>query len=43
MKNKYEMFLKIFKFKALVENETRHKIKSLISYNGGEFVSNAFK
>lgn len=31
------------KFKALVENETERRIKSPRSYNGGEYVSNAFK
>ena len=29
-------------FKALVENQTNHKIKCIRSYNGGEFTSNEF-
>jgi len=39
-KKKYEVFAKSIVFKELVENETRYKIKSLRSENGGEFVSN---
>ena len=41
-------FLKNFdevfnKFKSLVENQTEKKIKTLRSYNSGEFASNNFK
>jgi len=43
MKKKDEVYSKFFEFKALVENESRHNIKSLRSNNGGEYLSNAFK
>jgi len=43
MKKKYGAYSKSVEFKALVENETRKKIKYLRSDNGGEYVSNAFK
>ena len=43
MKNKYEMFSKLKEFKALIENDTKNKIKTFRSDNGGEFTSNEFK
>ena len=42
MKHKYEAFEKFKSFKALVENESDHKIKCLRSDRGGEFTSNEF-
>eukprot|EP00253_Pinus_taeda_P003613 PITA_03613 len=42
MKHKYEAFEKLKSFKALVENESGHKIKCLRSDRGGEFTSNEF-
>lgn len=43
MKNKDEVFNKFKEFKTLIENQTRRKIKTLRSDNGGEYTSNAFK
>lgn len=43
MKKKYEVLTRFLEFKALVENQTRKKIKAVKSDNGGEYVSNAFK
>ena len=43
MKNKDEVFGKIKEFKALIENHTENKNKTLRSDNGGEFTSNEFK
>lgn len=40
---KDEVYSKFVEFKALIENETGKKIKSLRSDNGGEYVYNAFK
>ena len=42
MKHKDEAFEKFKSFKALVENESRYKIKCLRSERGGEFTSNEF-
>eukprot|EP00253_Pinus_taeda_P014004 PITA_14004 len=42
MKHKDEAFEKFKSFKALVENESSYKIKSLSSDRGGEFTSNEF-
>eukprot|EP00253_Pinus_taeda_P027958 PITA_27958 len=42
MKQKDEAFEKLKSFKALVENESDHKIKCLRSDRGGEFISNEF-
>ena len=42
MKHKDEAFKKFKSFKALVENESNHKIKCLRSDRGGEFTSNEF-
>lgn len=42
-KKKDEVYSKFVEFKALVEKETRKKIKSLRSDNGGENISDAFK
>jgi len=42
MKHKDEAFEKFKSFKALVENESDHKIKCLRSDRGGEFTSNEF-
>eukprot|EP00253_Pinus_taeda_P007892 PITA_07892 len=43
MQKKDQTFLKFCKFKALVEKESRTKIKALQSDNGGEYVSQQFK
>ena len=43
LKSKDEVFGKFKEFKALVENLSEKKIKTLRSYNGGEFTSNEFK
>ena len=43
MKTKDEVFSRFQEFKALVENQTRRKIKTLRSNNGGEYTSKAFK
>ena len=43
MKNKDEVFSKFKEFKALIENHTKKKIKTIQSDNGGEFTSNEFK
>ena len=40
LKGKDEVFEKFKEFKALVENLSEKNIKTLISYNGGEFTSN---
>ena len=36
-------FHKVCEFKALVERELGRKVKSLLSDNGGEYISNKFK
>ena len=38
-----KVFSKFKEYKALVENQTERKIKTLRSYNGGEFTSEEFK
>jgi hypothetical protein len=43
MKTKDEVFSRFQEYKALVENQTRRKIKTLRSDNGGEYISKAFK
>jgi hypothetical protein len=43
LKEKNEVFGKFKEFKALVENLTKRKIKTLRSDNGGEFTSEEFK
>ena len=43
MKNKDEVFSKFKEFKALIENHTEKKIKTIRSDNGGEFTLNEFK
>jgi transposase InsO family protein len=43
LKEKNEVFGKFKEFKALVENLTEQKIKSLRLDNGGEFTSEEFK
>ena len=43
LKGKYEVFEKLTEFKALVENISKKKIKTLRSDNGGEFTSNEIK
>ena len=43
MKYKGEVFAKFVEFKALVENQSEHKIKAFRSDNGGEYTSKAFK
>ena len=42
LKEKLEAFDKFKAFKTIVENETKEKIKCLISENGGEFTSKEF-
>ena len=43
LKEKNEVLSKVKEFKALVENLTEWKIKTLRSNNGGEFTSEEFK
>lgn len=43
MQRKDKSFTRFCEFKALVEKESRKKVKSIISDNGGEYVSNEFK
>ena len=43
MKNKHKVFNKLKKFKALIENHTEKKIKTLRSDNGREFSLEEFK
>ena len=43
MKNKDEVFSKLKEFKALIENHTEKKIKTIQLDNGREFTSNEFK
>eukprot|EP00253_Pinus_taeda_P024195 PITA_24195 len=43
MQKKDQTFTKFYEFKALVEKESRKKIKALRSDNGGEYVSQEFK
>ena len=43
MKNKDEVFSKFKEFKALTENHTEKKIKTIRSDNGREFTPNEFK
>ena len=43
LKGKDEVFERFKEFKALVENLSEKKIKTLRSDNGGEFTSNEFK
>ena len=40
---KFDVFETFKKWKALVENETRKKLKCLRSDNGGEYCSNYFE
>ena len=40
LKNKDEVFSKFKEFKALIKNHSENKIKTFLSYNGGEFTSN---
>jgi transposase InsO family protein len=39
LKSKYEVFSKFKEFKALIENLSERNIKTLRSYNGGEYTS----
>jgi transposase InsO family protein len=43
MKTKDKVFSRFQEFKALVENQTGRKIKTMRSDNGGEYTSKAFK
>ena len=43
LKTKDEVFCKFEEFKALVENHTKKKIKTLRSDNGGEYILEDFK
>jgi hypothetical protein len=43
METKDDVFNRFREFRALVENQTRKKIKILRSDNGGEYASNEFK
>jgi hypothetical protein len=43
LKKKYEVFEKFKEFKALVENQTKKKIKVLRIDNGGEFYGKYFE
>ena len=43
MQKKSKTYSKFFEFKAMVEKESRKKVKALRSDNGGEFISGEFK
>ena len=43
LRQKYDVFQTLNKWKCLVENETRKKLKSLKSDNGGDYYSHEFK
>ena len=43
LKNKSEVFWKFKEFKALIENHSERRIKTLRSDNGGEYTSKEFK
>ena len=43
MKNKSEVFEKFKEFKALIENQSEKRIKTLRSDNGGEYTSKEFE
>ena len=43
MQKTYQTFSKFCEFKAVVEKDTRKKVKALRSDNGGEYISNKFK
>ena len=43
MKGKNEVFSKFKEYKALAQNQTERKIKTLRSVNGGEFTLEEFK
>ena len=43
MKNKSEVFGKFKEFKALIENQSKKRIKTLRSNNGGEYTSKEFE
>ena len=43
LKEKYEAFEKFKVFKALIENQTRKRLKEVRSDRGGEFCSKDFK
>ena len=42
LKKKYEVLERFTEFKALIENASGRKIKSLISDNGGEYIISEF-
>ena len=42
MQKKDHTFSKFCEFKALVEKDTNKKVKTLVSDNGGEYMSNEF-
>jgi len=43
MQKKRKIYSKFCEFKALVEKESRKKVKALRNDNGGEFISGEFK
>lgn len=43
MQKKSETYSKFCEFKALVENESRKKVKDLMRNNGGEYIFGEFK
>lgn len=43
MQKKDQIFSKFYEFKALIQKDTRNKVKALKGNNGGEYVSNEFK
>ena len=43
LKNKSEVFGKFMEFKALIENHSERRIKTLRSNNGGEYTSKEFE
>ena len=43
LKNKSEVFRKFKEFKSLIKNHSEKRIKTLRSYNGGEYTSKEFE
>ena len=43
LENNNEVFGKFKEFKALIENHSEKRIKTLRSYNGGEYTSKEFE
>lgn len=43
LRHKSETLSKFMQFKSLVENQTSHRVKSIVNDNGGEYTSKAFE